>query len=207
LRRRGIQPDAIKRFVLGFGMSKMDSVVGMDLLLAENKKIIDPTAKRLYYVPAPVDISIENFSARRVELRLHPTASLGKREYTVNNKFYISGEDAATLKDGDIIKLKEITGLKLERVDDSWVGTLTNAETSKRFQWVCDGNYLNCSIIMPGDPLDGDGNFRKDSMQINNGYIESYAKELREREIVQLERFGFCILDDKESMRFIFISK
>lgn len=207
LRRRGIQPDAIKRFVLGFGMSKMDSVVGMDLLLAENKKIIDPTAKRLYYVPAPVDISIENFSARRVELRLHPTASLGKREYTVNNKFYISGEDAATLKDGDIIKLKEITGLKLERVDDSWVGALTNAETSKRFQWVCDGNYLNCSIIMPGDPLDEEGNFRKDSMQINNGYIESYAKELREREIVQLERFGFCILDDKESMRFIFISK
>ena len=32
LRRRGIQPGAIREFVLGFGMSKMDSVVGIDFL-------------------------------------------------------------------------------------------------------------------------------------------------------------------------------
>jgi hypothetical protein len=72
---------------------------------------------------------------------------------------------------------------------------------------VCDGNYLNCSILVPGDPLDENGNFRKDSLRTNNGYIESYAGELKEREIVQLERFGFCILDSKKEMRFIFISK
>ncbi|HIH50615.1 MAG: glutamate--tRNA ligase [Candidatus Micrarchaeaceae archaeon] len=207
LRRRGIQPEAIRRFVLSFGMSKMDSVVGMDLLLAENKKIVDPTAKRLYYVPAPVDISIRDFSARKVELKLHPTADLGKREYTVDNRFYISGEDVATLREGDVIKLKELVGIKLEMVDDSWVGEPSDADTAKRFQWVCDGNYLNCSILVPGDPLDENGNFRKDSLRTNNGYIESYAGELKEREIVQLERFGFCILDSKKEMRFIFISK
>ncbi len=207
LRRRGILPEAIRGFVLSSGMSKMDSVVGMDPLLAENKRLIDPTAKRLYYVPAPIDINIENFSARNVELKLHPTANLGKRQYTADNAFYISGEDAATLKDGDIIKLKELETLSVKHVDDSWIGTPTDAETAKRFQWVCDGNYINCSIMVPGEPLDDEGNFRKDSLRINNGYIESYAKELRNGEIVQLERFGFCILDDKQEMRFIFISK
>ncbi len=207
LRRRGIQPEAIRRFVLSFGMSKMDSVVGMDLLLAENKKIIDPTAKRLYYVPAPVDINIGNFSARKVELKLHPTANLGEREYTVNNNFYISGDDAATLKEGDVIKLKDLVGLKVRMVDDSWTGEQSDEETGRKFQWVCDGNYINCSVLVPGDPLDDEGNFRKDSLRTNNGYIESYAKELEEREVVQLERFGFCILDSKREMRFIFISK
>ena len=132
---------------------------------------------------------------------------MGKREYTANNAFYISGDDAATLREGDIIRLKELAALKMKKIDDSWIGTPTDAETSKRFQWVCDGNYLKCSIIVPEDPLDGEGNFREGSLRINNGYIESYAKELKEKEIVQLERFGFCTLDDKKSMRFIFISK
>ena len=45
------------------------------------------------------------------------------------------------------------------------------------------------------------------ALRTNSGYIESYATKLKEREIVQLERFGFCILDDKKRMQFIFISK
>ena len=207
LKRRGIQPEAIKRFVLGFGMSKAESNVDLTSLLAYNKKIIDPIAKRLYYVPAPTDLEVKNFTEKEVELNLHPSENIGSRKYLVKNKFYISGDDASGIKDNDIVKLKELFSLKVNRVDDSLVGEITDKDTDKRIQWVSDGNYVTCSIMVPTDPLDDEGNFRSDSLRINNGYIESFAKELKEREIVQLERFGFCILDDKKSRRFIFISK
>lgn len=207
LRRRGIQAEAIREFVLSFGMSNVESVVDMAPLLADNKRLIDNDAKRLYYVPAPVDLEVRNLEPRTVELKLHPSKDLGSRKYSVNNNFYISGADASGLKDDDVIKLKELFGLKVTKVDDAWAGDIVNSESDRRFQWVCDGNYVKCTVLVPGEVVDQEGNFRKDSLRVNEGYIETYATNLQEREIVQLERFGFCILDDKASMQFIFISK
>jgi hypothetical protein len=37
--------------------------------------------------------------------------------------------------------------------------------------------------------------------------VESYADRLKERDMVQFERFGYCILDDKKESRFILTSK
>ena len=47
-RKRGVRPEAIREFVLRFGMSKVESVVDLSMLLDENKKLIDPEAERLY---------------------------------------------------------------------------------------------------------------------------------------------------------------
>ncbi|MDE1870950.1 MAG: glutamate--tRNA ligase [Candidatus Micrarchaeota archaeon] len=207
LRRRGVRPSAIKEFVLGFGMSITDSVVDIGSLMSCNKRIIDGEARRLYYVPAPVDLEVKGLMQRDVEIRLHPSIDMGARKYTVRNSLYISGDDASSVKDGDILRLKELFSVSVSREDDSLKGEITDREPERRVQWVCDGNYLKCRILVPDAPLDDEGRFRKDSLRVNEGYIESYASSLREREIVQLERFGFCILDDKERMQFIFISK
>lgn len=207
LKRRGIEPEAIKEFVLKFGMSNVDSVVDLAPLLAESKRIVDPVAKRLYYVQSPVAVEAKNFKSSEVELNLHPSNDLGSRKYTVKNKFYISNEDATDLKDNDVIKLKGLFNLKLKKSGSSWTGDITDQETQKRFQWVCDGNYLPCKVLVPEDPLDSEGNFRKGSLKVSDGYVENYAANLKEHEIVQFERFGFCILDDKKKMQFILISK
>ena len=37
--------------------------------------------------------------------------------------------------------------------------------------------------------------------------IDNYASKLKEGDVVQFERFGFCILNDKKRMSFIFLSK
>lgn len=207
LRRRGIQPEAIREFVLSFGMTLVDSVVDIAPLLSDNKKIIDNSAKRIYYVPAPIDLEVKNLKPTNVEMKLHPSKEMGSRKYAVNNKFYISGDDASALQDNDVIKLKELFSLKVKKEDDSWTGEIVDSDSEKRFQWVCDGNYIKCRVLVPGDVVDESGNFRAESLRVNQGYIESYAANLNEREIVQLERFGFCVLDDKKNMQFIFISK
>ncbi len=206
LRRRGIQPEAIKEFVLSFGMSKVDSIVDIGPMFSYNKKLVDESAKRLYYVPAPVDVALELEAPFTATIPLHPSKDLGSREYTVTKKVYISGGDASELKDNDVINLKGLFNLQVKNGEDSLVGKVVDTRTSKRFQWVSDGNYTKCKILVPGAVVDEKGNFKRDSLQVNEGYIESYATNLKEREIVQLERFGFCVLDDKSEMKFIFIS-
>jgi glutamyl-tRNA synthetase len=209
LKRRGIQPDAIRKFALSFGMSKTDGTVTMEPLLAENKRIIDKSAKRLYYVPAPVDIIIKDFDSKRIELGLHPSdEDMGSRQYLVGNKFYISGEDAAEIKDNDIITLKNLFTIKVRKEKDSLVGEIVeNKQKGKIVQWVSEDNYVKCKILVPGDVFDDNGDFRRDSLRVNQGYVENFVTELADSEIVQFERFGFCILDNREEMRFIFISK
>lgn len=193
LRRRGIMPAAIWNFVLRLGMTKTDSTVPLEMLLAENKKVIDPIAKHLFFVSNPVEIEMPEM-AGTVKLRLHPTADFGFREYKVGKTFYIAKADAKPAK-GTRLRLKDLGKAK------------ELGENEKVVQWVSQGNYVECTVLIPGPILDDKENFNPDSMETASGYVESYAKNLEEHEIVQFERFGYCILDDKKKMRFIFISK
>jgi glutamyl/glutaminyl-tRNA synthetase len=200
-------PDAIKEFVLGFGMSNADTVVDIAPLLFRNRKIIEKSAKHLYYVPAPVDITIDSDKTFKANIKIHPYQDTGTRDYEVSKKIYISGEDAANLKGNEVINLKELFSVKIKKEDDSLIGKIVDENGDTHLQWVSEDNFIKCSVLVSGEVVDEEGNFLKDSLRINEGYIESYASKLKEQETVQLERFGFCILDDKKNMQFIFISK
>ena len=82
-----------------------------------------------------------------------------------------------------------------------------DAKEGKVIQWVSGRDYIECSVVVPEALLDEKGELRKDSLKVLDGYVESYSDKLEPHEIVQFERFGYCILDDKESVRFILISK
>ena len=72
-------PTAIRNFVLRFGMSKTDGVVKLEMLLAENKKLIDPIAKHLFFVKDPSRVVVKGEGSRSARLRLHPTEDAGFR--------------------------------------------------------------------------------------------------------------------------------
>jgi len=209
LRRRGIRPAAIRDFVLRFGMSVASAVVDIDMLLAENRKLIDPIAKHMFFVKDPIKVIVRGASAISAKLRLHPSNDLGFREYATASTFYISGDDATALREGELVALKDLLTVKILSKDETQV-TAEIASSERRdkiIQWVSDGNYVECSVIVPEALVDEEGNARKDSLKLLNGYVESYATKLKVHEIVQFERFGYCILDDKNGMKFIFTSK
>ncbi len=199
LRRRGIMPDAIRNFVLRAGFSKTDALVPIDMLLAENKKFIDPIAKHLYFVPDPVEVTAEGAKSP-IKLRLNPTADLGYREYKVGTKFYVPKEDLDMIKKGSALKLKDLGAEPFGKDGKRGVD-------ERIVQWVSEENKVECSVLVPGDLVDDDEKPLKGSMKVVKGYVESYAKQLKEHDIVQFERFGYCILDDKKKNQFIFISK
>lgn len=209
LRRRGIQPEAIKEFVLRFGMSKTDSTVSIDILLAENKKIIEPIAKHLFFVRDPVQVKLKGAEQMKAKLKLHPSNDMGFREYTVNDTFYISKADADKLREGEVIRLKDLMDAKIISIQDGSISAEkgTGTPKSKIIQWVSEGNYEKCDVMVPGQIVDDNNKFNPNSLEVASGYVESYAKQLKERDIVQFERFGLSTLDNAASLQFIFISK
>lgn len=214
LRRRGIQPEAIKEFVMRFGMSRTDSSVPMDMLLAENKKIIDKFSKHLYFVDNPVEMIIKDLGIDRAILPLHPQKELGVREYSIGDSLFISGADAASLKEGEMVRLKGLADIKITKTGSgiSAEKAVISARAAdgqhyKIIQWVSAAARVECSVEMPMRMLDDLGNFNHKSLVTISGYAEGYADRLEHGEIVQFERFGYCILDNNTEKKFIFISK
>jgi glutamyl-tRNA synthetase len=207
LRRRGIQPEAIRQFVLRFGMSKAESTVSMDMLLAENRKLIDPIARHMFFVKDPVKLSVKGAGAIDAKLRLHPSNDSGFREYRTRDVFYVSGDDASSLKEGDVVSLKDLLTVKIVSKSRQSMTASVDPSRGKVIHWVSDGNCVACSVLVPEALLDNEGNVRKDSLKVENGYVESYATRLNKGDIVQFERYGYCVLDSKENMRFILTSR
>jgi glutamyl-tRNA synthetase len=229
LRRRGIEPAAIRAFVLRSGFSLTDSVSDMAALFAENKKIIDPIAKHLFFVSNSTEM--ETDYKGDAHIRVYPKNDVKFRDYKINKYILISKDDAAQLKEGDTLRLKDLIDVKITKINKineakeskETEQAITNfsissiksieaeqindAKGSKIIQWVPKDSCIKCKIIIPKELIDESGNFNKDSLETLEGFVESYAKNLNEHDIVQFERFGYCILDDKNSMQFIFISK
>ncbi len=206
-RRRGVQPLAIKNFVLRFGMSLVDSVMEMSALMAENRKVIDSLAKHLYFVADPKELSVANAKKTQVKLRLHPSNDIGYRQYEVGSDFYIAGDDFKGLKEGSVIRLKDFIQISIESKSAPAKARLERGNEGAVIQWVSKEHAVKCTVMVPGEIIDDDGHYNKDSLTVLEGYAESYVSELKEHDIVQFERFGYCILDSKKEMRFIFISK
>ena len=208
LRKRGVKPQAIKEFVLRFGMSMTNSTVDISMLLDENKKLIDGEAKRLYYVEDPVKLTVLEPIAMDVELKLHPTAKMGSRTYKTDGNFFVSGSEAKTFPPaGSTMKLKSLYTLQIKDNTPSLITAYKiDGESDLKVQWVTK-EHMDCEVIIPRPPLKDDGEFDTSSMQISKGYVEKYASKLKEGEIVQFERFGFCKLYDKKKMSFIYLSK
>ncbi|MEW6722195.1 MAG: glutamate--tRNA ligase [Candidatus Micrarchaeota archaeon] len=204
LRRRGVLPEAIKSFVLSFGLSKVESEPDWEALLAENRKLLDPLSPHFFFVAEPVGLSVEGLGERTVELKMHPKKEMGLRALDVSGRVFIPGADAANLKEGETFRLKDLCNVTLVKKGDTLAGKLAPDETvQKKIQWVGAGG-LGCAVLVPGDLLDEKGEFDPASLKRVEGLCEPAVSGLAPGAIVQFERFGFCRLDRKEPLEFVF---
>jgi len=181
LRKRGFQPEAIRKFIIKMGLSEADVSVPLEILYAENRKLIDPIANRYMAVISPVCISVENapelFST---EIRMHPDfPERGTRKIPVNTqKIYLESEDIEKLegKEVGLINLFSVRiGKKVEFLSNE-----ISYEIPK-IHWVSEPN-VKVKIIMPNG-------------EVKKALAEPSIEELKEGEIIQLYRIGFCRVD------------
>ncbi len=150
LRRRGINPEAIRNFVLKFGISKAEREIDIDMLLAENRKVVDKNAKRLFFVENPIKLEIEKIDEKlkNIKIKLHPNKDLGYKTYKLSNIFFITGDDAKNLKINDIILLKDLFKIKITKLDNNIKAAIVEGakDQVRVIHWVNEGNYENALI-------------------------------------------------------------
>jgi len=197
LRRRGIVPEAIRKFVLSLGFTKSDTLAPFDTLESFNRKMVDAASIRLFLVTEPVKLVIKNNKMTSVEIQNHPQEDLGKRKIELDGTFYISGEDARNLKVGVQIRLIELYNIKITKIGSDIEGEYTGGDFKAEFpkiQWVPQKNAVKINILIP-KTLYVNEKFNENSLDILQVFTENYYLELNEGVEIQFVRFGYCRKD------------
>ncbi len=178
LRRRGIHPEALRTFILSFGMSLTDVQVSADNLYSENRKVIDSTADRHFFVPDPVKITIDGLPPiGSVQAPVHPDfPERGTRTLAVTSTAYVSQVDYYAFTRQEV-RLKDFCNVVLDAR-----ATFTSRELKDipKIQWVCEG--VPTRVLMPDGVL-------------AEGLGESNLRAAKVGSVVQFERFGFVRID------------
>ena len=179
LRRRGIQPAALRDFVLDFGLSLNDIEVAAETLYAENRKRIDEHANRYFFVPEPVSVEIHGLPATEAaHPPLHPDfPGRSTRTVPVGPKFHVAKEDFDRFR-GQEVRLKDFCNVVLDH--RATFVSLENKDIPK-IQWVSHGG-VPTHVVMPTG-------FE------SRGLAEPEVASLRVDDVVQFERIGFARVD------------
>ena len=204
LKKRGIKPEAIRKFIMSLGLTKANTLAPFDSLEAFNRKFVDESSIRLYMVTNPKKLSVKNLTITSVEVSNHPVNDLGKRNIEVNGDFYISGEDAENLKEGEQVRLLGLGNILItkygEELEGEYVkdGDITNIP---KIQWVSQKTGHKIKMIIP-KILFVDEKFNEDSIEELDAYCEPHYLQLKEGEEIQFIRFGYCRKDSQNQAIF-----
>ena len=114
LRRRGYTPEAIRRFILESGLSKINSTIDSSMLDAALRDDLNQKAARLMAVKDPLKVVITNYPEGQVEeleVELHPEIeSMGVRNITFSREIYIEQEDFVVEKPNNKYKRLYVGG-------------------------------------------------------------------------------------------------
>ena len=198
LKRRGILPEAIKQFVLEQGISKVESSVSFSLVEATNRKIIDTSAKRYFFVRDPQKLIVKNAPDKIKEIKFHPdNKDLGSRTVKTDNTFFIQKSDMKGLKVGDVFRLKDLYNVKIIKKDREIIGDYSGdllIPESLKIQWTTD-SFVKINIFIP-EPLFKNDEYNPNSLNKIEGYAEKSVSLIKTGEIIQFERFGFVRIEN-----------
>lgn len=200
LRKRGYQPKAFLKWALGIGINETDKTVSREeffkSLNAFNKEIIDAKANRYFMISQPRKIVISNALERKIKLKLHPDfPERGYREFLVNKNFLIEESDFQQLEEKKIHRLMDC--LNFERKGKKFVFLPGDFHEHKKAEnkgkiihWLPEKGNVEIKI-------------RLEENSLIKCLAEPSVEKIKEKEIVQFERFGFCSLTDKKEFWFL----
>ena len=195
MERRGIRPEAIRRYWVESGMKSVDIEFSWQNLYGMNKELIDDSANRYFFVSSPVKFEVTGQDVIHGEAPLHPDhQERGCRVYDLKTPatVYLSDSDAELFEKDGQIRLKDLCNLKFgnpAQYDGNDISILKKG--FRAVQWTSEG-AVQAELLMP------DGDLLKGSVE------PGILKETND--MVQLERVGFVRIEkmDKDDIRFVF---
>ncbi len=204
LRRRGIKPEAIKKFILSLGLTKANTLAPFDALEAFNRKFVDSKSIRLFMVSNAKKLTVKNLSTSSVEIPNHPINDMGKRKIEIDGNFYISGDDAQNIKKGMQIRLLGLGNISITKNEAELEGEFVGegeAGDILKIQWVPQKTAHEIKMIIPKMLFNGE-EFNTDSLEELDVYTEPQYLQLKEGEEIQFVRFGYCRKDSQNQAIF-----
>ena len=201
LRRRGYSPETIRQLIWDVGPKPVDVTISWDNINALNRKIIDPTSHRYYFVANPIATRITGVSKTYVvHAPLHPQhPEMGTRTLKLESQnheasIFLAGTDVPVLEIGKVVRLMGLFNLKTLGISGGQLNAQFLGEEvgdigkAPILQWVPAAQNLPVDIVMP------DGT-------IKTGLVEADLAVEALGSVIQFVRFGFGRLDSLEKNR------
>jgi glutamyl-tRNA synthetase len=197
LRRRGVLPDAIRQLIYSVGIKPSDATVSWGVLLAINRKLIDPIAPRYFAVLDPVEVRISGVPGElRAEMPKHPqNPGMGRRSYSLapeggELRLLIERSDTASARPGSVIRMMGLLNARVTAASPAGLeaeflpGGVEEARSARAafVHWVHPQHSIRILVVM-------------DDASRRAGLAESALSHERPGTIVQLEREFFARLD------------
>ena len=213
LRKRGITPEAIHSLMIDVGPKPQDVVLSWKNLYAHNRKLIDPAAKRYFFVKDPRILIVADIPHEfTAEIPLHPDCpEMGVRKFEIKPvegiaAFLISEDDVNLIEGKRAIRFMDLFNFRVEHVEKEVIRAIFLGEPYKEAkklgapliqwipmqwipaehiqdQWILHWSGVQSEVVMP------DGS-------VATGRTEEACRELKPNEIVQFQRFGFVRVDE-----------
>ncbi|EQD35952.1 glutamyl-tRNA synthetase [mine drainage metagenome] len=194
MKRRGYRPEAFRKYWVNSGMREIDSEFSWEIFNSINKEIVDPLAKRLWFVPDPVRFRIAGGGDMNSKAPFHPgNPDEGERVYHLGAEpeVYIPGKDWITIADNEKFRLKDLCNVT--RKDNGIVYADNSHEDLKKIR------------ILQWSPADSpDFSVERPDGTVDNGTIEPLLSKVKG--VSQFERYGYVNLDP-ERKRGYFLHK
>ncbi len=180
LRKRGIQPEAIRRYMISLGVKPTDSTLDWDILYKMNREALKE-AQHFFFVYEPVELNAAGLGEKTIELPLYPGAK-ESRTLLVNETVFISKKDFDDFS-GSTVRLKDLANVDLP--SGAFSKNQDHKAAKAKVQWVCSPG-VKVKVIRP------------DASE-HIGIAEGAVATLKPGAVVQFERYGFARYDRDES--------
>jgi glutamyl-tRNA synthetase len=198
LRKRGITAEAIHSLIIDVGPKPQDVVLAWKNLYAYNRKLIDPTAKRFFFINDPIELVVNDVPHTfMAKIPVHPDhPKKGFRVFEIvpidgKAKFLISKNDLNLIEGKNVIRFMDLFNFKVQKIGKTGVQAMFKGESYEEakklggplIHWLPVGSGVQCEVVMP------DASAAK-------GIAEDACKMLKPDEVVQFQRFGFVRVDE-----------
>ncbi len=189
LRRRGIQPMALRSALLDLGVSESDIEFSMSHVYSENRALVDDDADRFFLVRDPVEVTVEDAPETTATPSRHPDVDRGNREIHVDDRVYLEADDLPEL--GERLRLKSLYNVEVTSQDPfrvRYIGDdvdLVREEDVDVVHWMSaeEGEAVDATLKTPDGEVEG--------------VVEAAAAEAVD-DVVQFERVGFSRVESGE---------
>ncbi len=205
LRRRGFQPDAIRKLIYDVGIKPVDATLSWQNLYSYNRQVVDKVASRYFAIMDKIELQIHGIKENlKAVLPKHPDdKARGNRELKVHQKngiakVFVSKSDKELLLSKPITRLMGLMNIGDVKFEGNYLKasfkglSIHEAREAEAplIHWLPTQDTVKIILVMPtGKKIEG--------------LAEKSLADEPMNSLVQLERLGFGRIDSKSDDKIV----